>query len=239
MHRVDDVRLVDETVQRYGSTRSFGSPARARSAGSIWRPVALARVGQPCPPGVRRCELAFRVMSGVVYFAAMSLDGYIAEADDTIKWLTGFEAVPPADGVETVEGGVGEFYEGIGALVAGSVTYEWVLGRVRRGGSWPYAGKPCWVLSSRELPQPDGGEVEVANASVTDLYDEMIAAAGERKLWVLGGGNVASQFADAGLLEEVWVTIVPVVLGVGKPLFARRFPVRRCGSPPPCHDPAE
>jgi dihydrofolate reductase len=163
-------------------------------------------------------------MSRVVYYAAMTLDGYIAEADDTIDWLTGFEAVPPAEGVETVEGGYGEFYDEIGALVFGSVTYEWVLGHIARGGSWPYAGRPCWVLSSRTLPQPDGGEVTVVDASVTDLHDELVAAAGDRKLWVVGGGNVASQFADAGLLDEVWVTVVPVVLGTGKPLFDRRLP---------------
>jgi dihydrofolate reductase len=163
-------------------------------------------------------------MSRVVYYAAMTLDGYIAEADDTIDWLTGFEAVPPAAGVETVEGGYGEFYDEIGALVLGSVTYEWVLGHIARGGSWPYAGRPCWVLSSRTLPQPDGGEVTVVDASVTDLHDELVAAAGDRKLWVVGGGNVASQFADAGLLDEVWVTVVPVVLGTGKPLFDRRLP---------------
>ena len=52
----------------------------------------------------------------------------------------------------------------------------------------------------------------------------MIAAAGDRDLWVVGGGNVASQFADAGLLDEVLVTVVPVVLGEGKPLFDRRLP---------------
>ena len=52
----------------------------------------------------------------------------------------------------------------------------------------------------------------------------MIAAAGERDLWVVGGGNVASQFADRGLLDEVLVTVVPVVLGKGKPLFDRRVP---------------
>lgn len=52
----------------------------------------------------------------------------------------------------------------------------------------------------------------------------MIAAAGERDLWVVGGGNVASQFADKGLLDELLVTIVPVVLGEGKPLFDRRLP---------------
>jgi dihydrofolate reductase len=52
----------------------------------------------------------------------------------------------------------------------------------------------------------------------------MIAAAGERNLWVVGGGNVASQFADAGLLDELILTVVPVVLGQGKPLFDRRVP---------------
>jgi dihydrofolate reductase len=163
-------------------------------------------------------------MSGVVYYAAMTLDGYIAEADDTIEWLTGFEAVPPAEGVETVEGGYTDFYDEIGALVSGSVTYEWILGHIERGGSWPYPGRPYWVLSTRELPQPAGGEVTVVDASVTDLYGELAAAAGKRKLWVVGGGNVASQFADAGLLDEVWVTVVPVVLGTGKPLFDRRLP---------------
>ena len=57
-----------------------------------------------------------------------------------------------------------------------------------------------------------------------DLYDEMIPAAGDRDLWVIGGGNVASQFADAGLLDELIITVVPEVLGEGKPLFDRRLP---------------
>jgi dihydrofolate reductase len=52
----------------------------------------------------------------------------------------------------------------------------------------------------------------------------MSEAAGDRNLWVVGGGNVASQFADAGLLDELLVTVVPVVLGEGKPLFDRRLP---------------
>src|SRR5215217_7788369 len=146
-----------------------------------------------------------RPMNRVVYYAAMSLDGYIAESDDTLEWLTGYQPPPgTAEGVETVAGGYDEFYEGIGALVSGSVTYEWILNHIARGGSWPYAGKPYWILSSRELPQPDGGTVQVADAAVGDLYEEMIAAAGERDLWVVGGGDVAAQFADAGLLDDVW-----------------------------------
>jgi dihydrofolate reductase len=66
--------------------------------------------------------------------------------------------------------------------------------------------------------------VRIVNAGVPALYDEIVAAAGERNVWVVGGGNVASQFADEGLLDEVLVTVVPVVLGDGKPLFDRPVP---------------
>ena len=64
----------------------------------------------------------------------------------------------------------------------------------------------------------------IVDAKVPELYDEMIAAAGDRNLWVVGGGDVASQFADEGLLDDVLVTVVPVVLGEGKPLFDRCVP---------------
>lgn len=106
------------------------------------------------------------------------------------------------------------------------MTYEFILDALTDGSEWPYKGKPAWVLTSRDLPEPDGEDVDVriANAGLGDLHDEIMAAAGERNLWVVGGGNVASQFADEGLLDEVLVTIVPVVLGEGKPLFARRLP---------------
>ena len=115
------------------------------------------------------------------------------------------------------------FYEEVGALIMGSATYQFVLGL---GRAWPYDGKPTWVLSSRKLPAPEseGADVRIVAASVPELYDELVAAAEESNLWVVGGGNVASQFADEGLLDEVLVTVVPVVLGEGKPLFDRRVP---------------
>jgi dihydrofolate reductase len=162
------------------------------------------------------------------YYCAASLDGYIAEADDTIDWLTGYRGSYEGPEVEASKGKAGyeAFYEGVGALVSGATTYEFVLDHIADGGEWPYKGKPCWVLSSRDLPKPEGEDVNVriVKAAAADLYDEMIAAAGERNLWIVGGGNVASQFADAGLLDEVLVTVVPVVLGEGKPLFDRRLP---------------
>jgi dihydrofolate reductase len=133
-------------------------------------------------------------------YCAASLDGYIAELDDTIEWLTDYEAVPPGEDVTSVEGGYDDFYAGVGALVSGSVTYDFILRELERGSEWPYVGKPCWVLSSRKLPVPDvdGIDVRIRNAPVAELFDAMLNSAGEGNLWVVGGGNVASQFADEG-----------------------------------------
>jgi dihydrofolate reductase len=169
-------------------------------------------------------------VSKTQYYCAASLDGYIAESDDSLDWLLNYEGSLEGDGVEPSPRGEGgayeQFYEGVGALISGATTYEFVLDHIGGDGEWPYRGKPYWVLSSRELPVLKGEEIDVriVNAKVADLYDEMITAAAERNLWIVGGGNVASQFAGEGLLDEVLVTIVPVVLGAGKPLFDRRLP---------------
>jgi dihydrofolate reductase len=154
-------------------------------------------------------------LATTIYFAAATLDGYIATADDGIEWLTGFEPNYQGSGDE-VTGVIDEFIEHTGALVMGSSTYEFILGH-----DWPYGDRPTWVLTSRELPDTEGADIRFHNGSVAEIHQEMIEAAGERNLWVVGGGPVASEFADAGLLDELWVTAVPIVLGSGKPLFAR------------------
>jgi dihydrofolate reductase len=155
----------------------------------------------------------------------MSLDGYIAESDDTLDWLMKYQGSYDGEDAEPIKASYPAFYEDVGALVMGSVTYEFVLAHEGKDG-WPYAGRPSWVLTSRERPLPEGdtSELHLGPGSVPELYDEMIAAAGERNLWVVGGGAVASQFADHGLLDELIVTVVPVVLGEGKPLFDGRLP---------------
>ena len=169
-------------------------------------------------------------MSKTQYYCAASLDGYIAEADDTLGWLLNYEGSFDGEQVEpgpmSDGGSYARFYEGVGALISGSTTYEFVLDHLDDDSQWPYAGKPYWVLSTRDLrvPSGEGIDVQIVDAKVAELYDRMIAAADGRNLWVVGGGNVASQFADEGLLDEVLVTVVPVVLGSGKPLFDRRLP---------------
>ncbi len=165
-------------------------------------------------------------MTRTQYYCATSLDGYIAEADDTLGWLLEYEGSFAGEGVEPSKGAYDRFYEGVGALIMGSATYAFILGQLSAGAEWPYRGKPTWVLSSRDLPIPSGPDVDVrvVSSTVRDLHRELIAAAGQRNLWIVGGGNVASQFADEGLLDELLVTVVPVVLGDGKPLFDRRLP---------------
>jgi dihydrofolate reductase len=164
-------------------------------------------------------------MAHTVYYTATSLDGFIATEDDNLDWLTKYQGSFSGEGARTGKGGYDRFYAGVGALVSGSTTYEWVLDHIGEG-DWPYKGKPCWILSSRELPKPAGAEddVRIVDAPVADLYEEMSAAAGDRALWIVGGGDVASQFAEVGLLDEASLTVVPVVLGAGKPLFSRPLP---------------
>lgn len=184
------------------------------------------------PPQVQCGEV-----TRVQYYAAASLDGYIADPDDGIDWLTGYEGSydrPEAEpGPMSEGGGYERFYADVGALVSGSATYEFVLTHAEfvveeagGGENWPYAGKPWWVLSSRELPSPETPEadVRIVRGEVADLHAEMVASAAGRNLWIVGGGPVASQFADAGLLDELHLTVVPVVLGDGKPLFDHELP---------------
>jgi dihydrofolate reductase len=169
-------------------------------------------------------------MSSVQYYCAATLDGYIADADDGLAWLLGYEGEFEGEGAVPGPMGPGNayerFYEGVGAMVSGSTTYEFVLDHMGQGADWPYAGKPYWVLSSRELrvPEGDGVDVRIVDGSVARLQHEVAASAGEGNLWIVGGGNVASQYADAGLLDELHVTLVPVVLGNGKPIFDLPLP---------------
>ena len=154
-------------------------------------------------------------MGQTIYFAAATLDGYIADPDDGIDWLTGFE--PNYDGPgDGVKGTIDDFVENTGALVMGSSTYEFILGH-----DWPYGDRPSWVLTSRDLPDTASADIRFHNGSVAAIHPEMVEAAGDRHLWVVGGGPVASDLAEAGLLDELWVTVVPIVLGDGKPLFSR------------------
>ncbi len=154
------------------------------------------------------------------YYTATTLDGFLADPDDSLAWLL------RQDVDENGAQGYAAFIERIGALVMGSTTYEWVLAHLAETGERWYYSQPSWVMTTRDLPAPDGADVRFARGAVTEVYDDLRAAAGERNLWVVGGGDLAGQFADAGLLDDVVVSIAPVVLGAGRPLLPRRLDLR-------------
>lgn len=160
-------------------------------------------------------------MARTVYYAAMSLDGYIAEPEEKLDWLTGFDGPGYAGELaDDVADSYPAFMAAVGALVMGSKTYEFILGQ-----DWAYGDMPVWVFTHRPLPLIDGASgLNFAAGSVAERHEEMLVAAAGKDLWVVGGGDLASQFVAAGLLDLVRVTVVPLVLGDGLPLFAEPVP---------------
>ncbi len=152
------------------------------------------------------------------YYTAASLDGFLATEDDSLDWLF------PLGNPE--ESGYTEFIEQVGALAMGSTTYEWMIRHADEviaevGSAWPYT-QPAWVFSSRSLPVIEGADVRFAQGDVRPVHEQMRAVAGGKNIWVVGGGDLAGQFHDAGLLDELILQVGSVTLGRGKPLFPRR-----------------
>ena len=167
-------------------------------------------------------------MSKTQYYCAATLDGYIADPDDGIGWLTGYQGSFDGEGAEPSPMSDGAPTSGSTRASARWSVADHLRVRDRPSGQGRRMALRGQALLGAELagPADSPGEqdVRIVEAAVTDIHEEMIAAAGDRNLWVVGGGNVASQFADAALLDEVLLTVVPVVLGVGKPLFDRSLP---------------
>ena len=162
------------------------------------------------------------------YYTAVSLDGFIADARNSLDWLFQFAE----DGGSDYE----EFIRDVGALAMGSTTYEWILdhqasGDAPEGSPWPYT-QPVWVFTSRALPRIDGADIRFVRGDVRPVHQEMVAAAGGKNVWVVGGGDLVGQFHDHGLVDELIVTVASVTLGGGAPLLPRTitFPPLRLTS---------
>ncbi len=154
-------------------------------------------------------------MSRTVYYTATTLDGFLADPDDSLDWL--FEQDVDPAGV----GGYEKFLRGVGAMAMGATTYQWVLDHMERTGEeWAY-DVPCRVFTHRDLT-PVTDDVRMVAGEVREQHADLRVAAGDRDVWVVGGGDLAGQFADAGFLDRVVVSIAPVTLGAGRPLFPRR-----------------
>ncbi len=159
------------------------------------------------------------MMSKTIYYTAASLDGFIADADNSLDWLTQFG--------EAEANGFAAFISEVGALAMGATTYEWLLQHhiyadPQQPQPWPHE-QPTWVFTTRRLQILPSADIRFVSGNVALVHREMLAAAAPKNIWIVGGGDLAGQFFEAGLLDEIVVTIAPVTLGRGAPLLPRRI----------------
>lgn len=162
-----------------------------------------------------------------IYATATSIDGYIATSEHSLDWLLSRRTDP--------ELGFERFLEGVGAAVMGASTYEWVQ---RQAGHAPWSYEmPTWVLTHRAVELAAARPTAWADADlrfgpgdgddgIRAVHAAATVAAGERDVWVVGGGELAGRFADLGLLDAVQLDLAPCTLGSGQPLLPRRLELK-------------
>ena len=153
------------------------------------------------------------------YYTATSIDGFIADENNSLDWLFQF-----GDGSGE---SYSEFISQVGAVAMGSTTYEWVLdNEIYKNPAepkpWPYS-QPTWIFSSRAQRTIEAADIRYVKGDVKPVYDEMCKVADGKNIWLAGGGDLVGQFHDRGLLDEVILGLAPVFLGAGAPLLPRRI----------------
>ena len=140
------------------------------------------------------------------FYAASSIDGFIAKEDGDVSWLDGL--------VSMEDSGYYEFYSTVDALVMGRKTYEMIISF----GEWPYGDKPVWVCSSEKIKPVEGCNLQ--EGSTPDEVYKAAKAMNKKHLWLVGGGSLASSFLLNNLLTNLSLSLMPIVLGSGIKLFA-------------------
>ncbi|MGF7049581.1 dihydrofolate reductase [Paenibacillus sp. DS2015] len=144
----------------------------------------------------------------VVLYIAMSLDGYIARKDGSVDWLDDVEG-------DESDNGYGKFYDSIGTVVMGRLTYDEVLSLT---DVFPYADKPCYVYSRSK--QTEDPFVVFTHEPLENLIPRLKDTS-KGDIWLVGGGQLVQAFLEKRLLDEIYVAIIPKVLGEGIRLFPK------------------
>lgn len=159
----------------------------------------------------------------IIFNTSSTLNGFIADEHNSLHWL--FE-VPGSD---SASADFGIFLEKVGTIVMGSTTYEWLLKDldfIDDPQKWAdvYGDRPTWVFSSRNLEVPEGSPIKVISGAITDALPKISASNPKNSdIWIVGGGDLAGQFFEAGALDRIILTMAPVFLDKGKPAMPRRI----------------
>lgn len=156
------------------------------------------------------------------YYTAASINGYLADEDNSLDWLFQFGEIEEIVGVND---DYSRFMEQVGALAMGSTTYKWIIEHenlLENPEKWSYEAQ-AWVFSTRELPAVEGADIHFVQGDVAPVHADMVTAAEGKNVWLVGGGDLVGQFHDQGLLDEIILSVAPVTLASGAPLLSRRI----------------
>ncbi len=139
-----------------------------------------------------------------IMYSACSVDGFIAREDGSVDRLSGYD---PASAW------YGEFFDTVDGLVMGARTYEQII----NSGKWTYGNKPCLVLSNLTR-KPFRQCVEFFTGRMEDAVN-LMREWKLKRVWVVGGASVFTQFHRKRLIDDYFIAIVPIILGSGIPLI--------------------
>lgn len=140
---------------------------------------------------------------------ACSVDGFIATEDDGVSWFD--EYTEQTDDQGSMDS-FWKFFDDVDCLIMGSRTYEWIL----EHGEWPYGQKPTYVTTQRDLSLVNE-HVELFDGGIDELAHQLKRQ--YRQSWFVGGGQLAQTFLRLHQLDEIWLTMIPLLLESGIPLF--------------------
>ena len=160
------------------------------------------------PSAKRRRAVPPRPRRKIIYYLAVSADGFIARPDGDVAWLDR----PRGAG----DYGMAAFYKTIDTVIMGRKTYEFGLKHGQNG----CAGKKNYVFSRTLRPAPKG-RVQIVSGDVGELAWKLRSEEG-KNVWLMGGGDLAAAFLDAGQLDEMIVHVMPTLIGEGIPLLQPR-----------------
>lgn len=146
-------------------------------------------------------------MARILGYIAASLDGFIATSEDSLDWLFKY------DGIELGAHDYGVFLKGIGTVVMGRGTYDFIAGDA---SPWAYGDQRVRVVSSRPIENPKG---PLERRQDVDALIAELRSLDDGDVWMLGGGQLQMAFLERGALDEIEIYVFPELLGGGRPLF--------------------
>lgn len=157
-------------------------------------------------------------MSEIIFDAAVTLNGFLADENHSLQWL--FD-VPGAEKPDPEL-----LPKNIGVHVEGANTYQWMLEHenlIDEPEKWQqfYPNITTFVFTHRNLPVPEGADVRLVSGALRDHLPTIREVAGDKNIWVLGGGELLGQFLDINALDRLALTIAPAALASGAPLLPR------------------